>query len=99
MVILKYGNTQRIFKKQRPKVRCPECGCVMMLDNEDYTVLGESDLCFNPFKSCKIEGLRTDIKYECAYCKSENKGTVRRYGLLKSVLIRIFDFFYEHFDI
>lgn len=25
MVILKYGNTQRIFKKRRPKVRCPEC--------------------------------------------------------------------------
>lgn len=94
MVILKYGNTQRISKKRRTKVRCPECGCVMMLDNEDYTILGESDLCYNPFKSLKIEGLRIEIVYECAYCKSKNKTIVRQYEFLESALIRIFDFFY-----
>ena len=98
MIILKYGRTDGIYKKKRQKVRCPECGCVMILDDEDYRVKDESDLCYNPFKNLKLEGLKMEIEYKCAYCENKNTKNVRKYGYLTSSCIRIFDFLYSILD-
>ncbi len=98
MIILKYGRTDRAYEKKRQKVRCPECGCVMILDEEDYTVIDESDLCYNPFKNLKLEGLKMEIEYKCAYCENKNTKNVRKYGCLISACICIFDFLYSFFD-
>lgn len=94
MIILKYGRTDGIYKKKKQKVRCPECGCVMMLDEEDYTVISQSDVCYNPFKNLKSEELKMEIEYKCAYCESKNTKEVRKYGYLTSFCIHIFDFLY-----
>lgn len=98
MIILKYGRTDRTYEKKRQKVRCPECGCVMILDEEDYTIIGGSDLCYNPFKNLKFDTLKMKIEYKCAYCESKNTKNVRKYGCLTSACIRIFDFLYSIFD-
>lgn len=98
MIILKYGRTDGIYKKKRQKVRCSECGCLMILDEEDYTVKSESDVCFNPFKHLKLEDLKMEIEYKCAYCESKNTKNVRKYGCLISACIRIFDFLYSLYD-
>lgn len=94
MIILKYGRTGGIYKKKRQKVRCPECGCVMLLDEEDYTVKSESDVYYNPFKNLKLEKLKMEIEYKCVYCESRNTKKVRKYGYLTSACICIFDWFY-----
>ena len=98
MIILKYGRTDGIYKKKRQNVRCPECGCVMILDEEDYTVKSQSDVCYNPFKSLKLEELKMEIEYKCAYCESKNTKKVEKYERLTSACIRIFDFLYCLFD-
>jgi len=98
MIILKYGRTHGIYKKKRQKVRCTECGCLMILDEEDYTVKSKSDVCYNPFKNLKLEELKMEIEYRCAYCESKNTKKVRKYGRLTSACIRIFDLFYCLFD-
>lgn len=72
MIILKYGRTDWTCKKKRPKVRCPECGCLILLDEEDYTVISESDVCYNPFKRFKMEDIKMEIEYKCAYCENKN---------------------------
>lgn len=94
MIILKYGKPRSICKKKRQKVRCPECGCVMMLDDEDYTIKSQSDVCYNPFKNLKLEEIKMEIEYKCAYCESKNMKTVRKYGYLAMACIHIFDFLY-----
>lgn len=99
MIILKYGRTDGIYKKKRQKVRCPECGCVMILDEEDYTVKSQSDLCYNPFKNLKLEELKMEIEYKCAYCENKNTKKVKKYNSLTSACIHIFDFLYCLFDI
>lgn len=98
MIILKYGRTDGIYKKKRQKVRCPECECLMLLDEEDYTVKSGSDVCYNPFKNLKLEELKMEIEYECPYCESKNTKNVRKYGCLTSACIHIFDFLYSIFD-
>lgn len=99
MIILKYGKTDRTYEKKRQKVRCPECGCVMILDEEDYTIKSKSCVrYYNPFKHLKLEELEMEIEYKCAYCESKNTKNVRKYGCLISACIRIFDFLYCFFD-
>lgn len=81
-------------KQYLQKVRCPGYGCVMILDEEDYTVRSQSDVCYNPFKNLKLEEMEIEIEYKCAYCESKNTKRVRKYGYLTTDCIRIFDFLY-----
>lgn len=94
MIILKYGNLKKMQKIQRVKVKCLKCGCIMILEDGDYSTEDIGEKRYNPFKSMELETLKMRIRYKCAYCECENYRTIRKYNFATSFLIGIYDVVY-----
>ena len=96
MIILKYGDTNKAANYNRLKVKCQKCGCIMMLDEGDYSILYRENPCYMPYKKTYREYTLYRIKYECAYCQNKADQLVDRYGLWHRVLIQAWNIYVEY---
>lgn len=82
MKIVKYGNLNRVGKNKRVKVTCPECGTVMILEEDEYRLgqvlnwsyRAEIAPGFRPYTAHKDYG--REVIFECPMCGRERYGRV-----------------------
>lgn len=82
MKIIKYGDLNRVGKNKRVKVACPECGTVMILEEDEYklgqvltwTYKAEIAPGYCPYTASKDYG--REIIFECPMCGRDRYGQV-----------------------
>lgn len=63
MIILKYGNARSLYKQNRWKSKCSDCGCKVIIEKEDVTDLNQY---------IDISGdAWTKFHWECPYCQKD----------------------------
>lgn len=84
MIIEKYGDVSKRLKSKRLKATCPDCGCRVILDEEDYKLVGDSAY-WNAFDSHQIV-YATVIKWHCPCCDKNVKSETPKGGPFSRLL-------------
>lgn len=84
MIIEKYGDVSKRFRSKRLKATCPDCGCRVILDEEDYEVI-EDLMYWDAFDSHEIV-YATVIKWHCPCCDKDVKSEVPKGGPFSRLL-------------
>lgn len=84
MIIEKYGDVSKKTRSKRLKAICPDCGCRVILDEEDYEFLDDLKY-WNAFDSHEIV-YATVIKWHCPCCNKDVKSEIPKGGLFSRLL-------------
>lgn len=95
-VILKYGSDKKLNKvanRSRIRVKCPNCGCIELLDNDDI-----KNRKFHDWVSACGDGvyLEEEINYICDYCGNSVRYIKNANGPIANIHYRLWDFLDKH---
>lgn len=84
MIIEKYGDVSKKLKSKRLKATCPDCGCRVILDEEDYKFI--EDLTYwDAFDSHEFT-YASVVKWHCPCCGKDVKSETPKGGLFSRLL-------------
>lgn len=84
MIIEKYGDISKKTRSKRLKATCPDCGCRVILDEEDYKFVEEL-MRWDAFDSHEIVYANI-IKWHCPCCDKDVKSKIPKGGPFTRIL-------------